>query len=98
LFRLKENSIVKLKYPQNYNNINSLEVIFKNTHYNPNFLIDNIPVWIWVLHNSNNSNLIHYVLDDIRININNIDIDKLLQISSTKDKSVHERISKAFNK
>ena len=88
----------KLKYPETYNDKNLIGKIFTNPNYNPNFIINDIPLWVWILYNSPDSNLIHYTLNDPRLSSDNVNVQNLLEIASTKEASVRDRIYKSFKK
>lgn len=86
-------NISLLKEPGTYNNYQILAEIIQNPSYNPNILIDNFPAWIWILKNSNDTNLINYVLNNTNISLDNINKQNVLDIAKTKDSSIYNRLA-----
>lgn len=90
-----------LVHKEFYNDINNLKIITLPT-YDPNIILSynnlNYPSWIWILKNTDNTNLINYVINDSRININNFTIDQFLDLLNiaSKDKNIYDRINKGI--
>ncbi len=86
-------------YDINYDNYQTLKSILTNPSFNPNVILKSrgmqLPAWVWVLFNSNDPNISHYVLNNVNITIDqNVNNQFVLDIAKNKDKSLYERLRK----
>ena len=91
--RLMDKSIYKKPY-------DLLKNILLSKEYNPNIILGDIdPAWVWVLINSDDMDIINFVLDDKRINLNLINPQDVLGIVKSKNnKQLLDRVLPVLNK
>ncbi len=82
-----------------YDNYHTLQNILTNQSFDPNVILRDrgmeLPAWVWVLFNSNDPDILHYILNNVNIKIDqNVNNQFVLDIAKNKDASVYERIRK----
>lgn len=87
---------MELINPNTYNDYEKLRNILTDPEFDPNIMLQEkgiiMPAWLWVMYISNDINLIHFVLSNEKINLDEVSPKFVLDLAKNKDPSIYDRI------